>query len=213
MLRTKLITLVSIAVLAMGVSSKATADPIIDATYDEVIVGEDALGNLIVDLLIGITYNDTCQLTSSCNAVDNGLWGIDVFLDVQSIGSLDALAGWTGEIFDYIAFYLTDDFYGDVPPVAYSLGIRAANYFGLFMDSAPELDFSWGCIDADLGADELDCGDGIDDDFTVTTITAVFGERRDERIPPVPVPEPGTLGLLGLGLLGMGVARRRRQMA
>ena len=38
------------------------------------------------------------------------------------------------------------------------------------------------------------------------SFTVIIGER------PVPVPEPGTLALLGIGLLGMGAARRRKKV-
>ena len=40
-----------------------------------------------------------------------------------------------------------------------------------------------------------------------------FGIRTTEAIEPTPAPEPGMLGILGLGLAALGLARRRRNAA
>ncbi|MGI6655727.1 MAG: hypothetical protein ACOX5Z_02655 [Desulfobulbus sp.] len=64
-------------------------------------------------------------------------------------------------------------------------------------------------------------GVSIDDDFNPDTIATVFhfrdypemaryGEGLDVGAPPAPVPVPGTLGLVAVGLVGLaGITRRR----
>jgi len=196
MLRKRLIKLACITVLAMGISSQASADPIPAVSVTPTFVGDDLFGE-IWQFVFDVTYTDTCEITvAGCNAEDNGVWGIDVFLDVLSIVSFDEPLGWLGFEFGFGVSYASDAFFGDVPPTSFLLTI-VANIgdipIGSIGDS--ELMFTWGPF-----------GDS----------TSVFA-----GVPPgtnnggngdVDVPEPGTLGLLGLGLLGLGIARRRRQM-
>ena len=55
-------------------------------------------------------------------------------------------------------------------------------------------------------------GDGLRDSDGALTPTYIFGFSGVGGTPVVPTPEPGTIFLLGAGLLGLGLQRRRRRV-
>ena len=58
---------------------------------------------------------------------------------------------------------------------------------------------------------QIDTFNSSQDDNIFVALFYVSGEAGINEPPPSDAPEPGTLGLLGLGLVGLGMARRKRQ--
>lgn len=90
--------------------------------------------------------------------------------------------------FDLIGYMLTS-------PSQYFL-VKNSTWWALFENNA---DFDWAVIDTTL----LNAGFNLpDNEELFISHVATIGS------PVVSVPEPGTLGLLGLGLMAMGIKRR-----
>ena len=80
--------------------------------------------------------------------------------------------------------------------------------FGFYWDSVSTIDFASGAIGR-VTADNFPAGDSL------ASLDFSFAFNGDWIMQvdggPIPTPEPGTIALLGLGLLGMGLARRRKK--
>ena len=135
------------------------------------------------------TLITTTQLQNSGNAENawlNGLFpGATILPQQQNVTYYDT------NVSNVFAFALN--------PVADYFMVKNATWHALFQNNASN---SWAVFDTSLLPPKMNLGGKR---FTISHIRVI-------DVPSTSVPEPATLSMLGLGLLGLGFARRRKQI-
>ena len=98
-----------------------------------------------------------------------------------------------------------------IPNIAGSISITGLDWVGqdgFIIDLFP----SSSLMGAATNFQVIDAGHGISFDFGVDLFPALTRHTLDIDLAVVHVPEPGTLAIMGLGLLGLSAARRKRMI-
>lgn len=172
-------------VLGMGLATSASALVIASGPF----AGTDVGG---LDSLIGQTGSLSNSNPTTETAWANSLLDPDATYYIKDENvALYAIAGHS----TYYAFQLTGE------PGYYI--VKNAKFWALFENVSSG---DWGVIDASLLPDKMNIGGK---NATVSHVTQL--DRGGATPPPdAPVPVPGSLALLGIGLLGAGLAGRKK---
>lgn len=162
--------------------------------------GFGAVSDMAIEGFLGLSGGtlDGLAVTTSSNLVTEGSAIKDTFsVSIGDIFSFDWL--WTSDEFTNTSFF--NDF------AFYSLSLDGTDVLAdTFTPGGTSGSFSWAADSAgilDFGAGVVDVGDTSNFYPSFLTVSGI-------DLQTATVPEPGTLTLMGLGLLGLGVNRRRR---
>ncbi len=134
----------------------------------------------------------TAELDNSGKAENAWLQGL--FPDAEILAQEQSISYYDTNTLNIYAFALN--------PLADYFMIKNAQWHALYENNASN---SWGVFDTSLLPSTMNLGGA---GFSISHIRVIDAPGD---VPPTNVPEPASLTLLGLGLLGLGVARRRKQ--
>ena len=178
-------------IILVGFSAASWADFIADTPDNINVGGLDTFLDSTTDLTLGGTL--TCPGGNGSNSTAEECWAESVTgTDLTYDDSNTETVAWQYTIDGNIAFELA--FAGGTYLI--KNGIGGGSSIWVLFTNLESLD--WGVISSSY-VDTANLGD----DFTISHVTEFDGGTTT-------VSEPGTLGMLGIGLLGLGFARRRK---